>query len=48
MVWEKVWLEVAWVSDRMGGVKVQKQLWGVKTHMEATGGYVKEGWGKGW
>ena len=52
MVREKVWLQVAWairrVGDRVGEGQVQKQLWGVTTHIQATGVYVKEGWGKGW
>jgi hypothetical protein len=52
MVWEKVWLEVAWairrVGDRAGEDQNTETVWGVTTHIEATGRYVKEGWGKGW
>ena len=48
MVREKVWLEVAlairWVSDSGGGQSTETVVGGgVTTHMEATGGYVKEG-----
>ena len=53
MVREKVWLEVAWairrVIDRVwGGSEYRNSYGGLTTHMEATGGYVKEEWGKGW
>jgi hypothetical protein len=52
MVWEKVWLEVAWairrVGDRVGEGQSTETVGRVTTHIEATGEYVKEEWGKGW
>ena len=52
MLQEKIWLEVAWairrVGDRVGEGQITETVWGLTTHIETTGGYVKEGWGKGW